>query len=88
MNTVAIWEFRANLSSYLKQLDNPSQVLSFWHRNKKEYLVSKFPEIEEGFDIFKYQAWVVENNLQKDYYKSLSTNYSDWSNSVHDDLFE
>lgn len=88
MNPLAIWELRSNLSSYLEKVKFEKKVIVFWDRHKKEYLLTKYPDIDINYDLFDLQNSLEEVKVQKDYYKGLQNTMSDWVSDEHDDLFE
>lgn len=88
MNAIAIWELRSNLSSYLDNIKKTNSPLVFWERHKKEFLITPYPNLEKDSDIFEVHNILEDKAIEKDYYKWLKNNMSDWLDDVHDDLFE
>jgi len=88
MNSIAIWNFRNNLSSYLNDIKKWNKGLVFWNRKKKEFLITVYPNMGTDLDLFKYNEIIEEKVTQKDYYDNLQNTMSDWLSEEHDDLFK
>jgi len=88
MNTLAIWELRSNLSTYLDRVQSNNQPIVFWDRHKKEFLITKYPDLKSESDIFEIPNKLEDRAIQNEYYKWIQNNMSDWLDDINDDLFE
>jgi len=88
MNVLAISELRSNFSSCLESVKTTNSPIIFWERHKKEFLITPYPNIENESDIFDIPNLIEDRVIQKDYYKWISNNMSEWLDDIHDDLFE
>lgn len=87
MNVVAISDFRSNLSQNLEKVRVLKKSLVFWNRNKKEFLLMPYPNLEEDENLFEVYNDLEDKIIQVDYYKWLENNFSEWNNKENEDLF-
>lgn len=88
MKAVAKADFRKGMSDYLNNVKYNSQPLVIWSRNKKEFLVLPYPNIDKDSDLFEIYEKLEDKIIQNEYYQMLWDNMDNWIDSKHDNLFE
>lgn len=88
MNSIAISNLRANLSSYLDEVKTKQKPLVFWTRNKKEYLILPYPNIDSNENLFEIYDTLEDKVIQIEYYKAVENNMKDWLSEENENLFE